>query len=1008
MNKIFISYSHKDKAWKDRLVTHLGILQRQGVLEIWEDRRIQAGEEWLPEIERALHDAGLAILLISADFLTSRFIMDKEVPVLLARRQQQGVRLIPFIVRDCAWQQVDWLRSLQAKPQDGRPLANGTDAQIDTDLAELTRDVAKLVSETAIAASPKSPHPIPHDNFLIHNPEPFVSNRSHETDDKKLTESPKEITRLLSKAEKKTTELTKELSRSFDKDADGTPHKDLKTISKNRFLIHNLSKLPMSSGLLFGREQELAILDRAWADPHTHILTLVAWGGVGKTALVNEWLNHMEKDNYRGAERVYGWSFYSQGTREDRQVSADEFLAHSLAWFGDPDPKAGAPWDKGVRLAALLRQQKTLFILDGLEPLQYPPGALHGQLKDQGLKALLKELANANAGLCIVTSRVHVADLAHKTKNSVQTVDLENLSPEAGGQLLQHLGVKGTAGELRTAAAEFHSHALALNLLGSYLAAVHDGEIRKHDLIPHLIEDEEHGGHARWMLESYEHWLRGKPELDILYLMGLFDRPAAKGEIDALLTPPAIAGLTSNLQNLPYANLQFTLKHVRDLRLLAEKDESRPDTLDCHPLVREHFGEKLHRQNPAAWKEAHSRLYEYYKNLPVKHLPDTLEEMEPLFAAVAHGCQAGLHQTTLDEVYWERIRRKNEGYIVHKLGAFGVDLAALVNFFKIPWSQSASELTDSDKGVVLNWAGLDLRALGRLLEATQPMQAGLEFLVKQEDWKRAVANAGNLSELYLTLGEVSQAVVSARQSVDFADRSGDGFQKESKRTALADALHQSGGIVEAHQLFREAEAMQQQRQSEYSYLYSLQGFRFCDLLLSQGQYQEVQKRARQTLEWVTQQNWLLDIALDTLSLGRAFLLLALSGIEGQAQSFAQARDYLQQSVAGLREAGTQDHLPRGLFARAALYRSQNEFAPAWADLEEAREIAERGEMKLHLADYHLEACRLVLAEGGERRAKSVERKAKEHLETAAKMIEEMGYGRRRPEVEALRRELEEF
>ena len=353
MHKIFISYSHKDKAWKDRLVTHLGILQRQGVLEIWEDRRIQAGDEWLPEIEKALRDTGLAILLISADFLTSPFIMDKEVPVLLGRRQQQGVRLIPFIVRDCAWQQVDWLRSLQAKPKDGRPLANGTDAQIDTDLAELTRDVAKLVSETAIAASPKSPHPIPHDNFLIHNPESFVSNRSRETNDKRLTESPKEVTRLLSKVEKKTTELTKELSRFFDKDAGGTSHKDLKTISKNRFLIHNLSKLPTSSGLLFGREQELAILDSAWADPNMHILTLVAWGGVGKTALVNEWLNHMEKDNYRGAERVYGWSFYSQGTREDRQVSADEFLAHGLKWFGDPDPKAGAPWEKGARLAGL-------------------------------------------------------------------------------------------------------------------------------------------------------------------------------------------------------------------------------------------------------------------------------------------------------------------------------------------------------------------------------------------------------------------------------------------------------------------------------------------------------------------------------------------------------------------------------------------------------------------------------------------------------------------------------
>jgi hypothetical protein len=106
-------------------------------------------------------------------------------------------------------------------------------------------------------------------------------------------------------------------------------------------------------------------------------------------------------------------------------------------------------------------------------------------------------------------------------------------------------------------------------------------------------------------------------------------------------------------------------------------------------------------------------------------------------------------------------------------------------------------------------------------------------------------------------------------------------------------------------------------------------------------------------------------------------------------------------VAGLREAGQQQYLPLGLFARAAFYRAQNEFAPAWADLEEAREIAERGEMKLFLADYHLEASKLQVASGKRQ-------EAKEHLETAAKMIEEMGYGRRKPEVEALRREIEEL
>jgi len=928
MHKIFLSYSHKDEAWKDRLVTQHGVLQMQDLLEIWEDRQIATGDDWLPAIEIALSTCNIAILLISANFLTSQFILGKEVPRLLELRQSEGVRVIPLIIKPCAWQKVAWLKPIQARPKDGRALSGGNDHQIDIDLAALANELAELLQPMPHAPSPTRFIPLPPEKIFT-------------------------------------------------------------------------AKLPTTTDTLFGREDDLKRLDAAWADPNTHVLTLVAWGGVGKTALVNEWLTRIAKENYRGAERVYAWSFYSQGTREDRQVSGDEFIAHALKWFGDPDPNAGAPWDKGARLAALIRQQKNLLVLDGLEPLQYPPGPLHGQFKDQGVQALLKQLAGDSNGLCIVTTRLHVTDVAHKTKSSVQAVDLENLSAEAGAQLLKSLGVIGREPELRAASKEYEGHALALNLLGSYLATVHEGEVRKRDLIPHLIEREAQPGyHAYRVMASYELWLAATPELEILFLMGLFDRPAAKGAIDALLAPPAIVGLTSNVQNLSFDKWQFTLKRLRELRLLAEKDASRPDTLDCHPLVREHFSEKLRSQNPDAWKEAHSRLYEYHKKLPAKELPDTLEEMEPLFAAVVHGCQAGRHQEVNDEIFFKRIKRESEYYVIHKHGAFGSFLAVVSNFFENPWHEPSAKLNEETRAGVLSQAGFGLQALGRLREAAQPMQACLEMYKKNGNPKNVAIATGNLSELYLTLGEVKHAMHHALQGVEYADKSKDVEEREENRATLAHALHQAGKLPEANTVFLEAEAIQKEYQASYPLLYSVRGFKFCDLLLSQGQYQDVQKRASQTIEIAEQNHWLLDIALDKVSIGRAFLLLALSNAEGQAsrQYFDEARDYLQLAVTGLRKAGTQDHLPRGLFARAACYRAQNEFALAAADLEEAREIAERGEMKLFLADYHLEAGRLALAEGKRE-------KANEHLEAAAKMIEQMGYGRRKPEVEELERQI---
>ena len=798
----------------------------------------------------------------------------------------------------------------------------------------------------------------------------------------------------------------------------------------------DLTGLPESAAQLFGRERELAALDEAWRDPATKIAVIVAWGGVGKTALVNRWLTLMQRDGYRGAQRVYGVSFYSRGAAEGKQASADLFFDGALRWFGDPQPEQGDLTAKAKRLAALIRKQKTLLILDGVEPLQHPPGDEAGRLKDQGLKVLLKDVAtNDHAGLCVVSTRLWTTDLNAYEGSSTQRRDLTQLEPADGAALLRSLGVKGSAKELQKASTEFDGHALALTLLGTYLRAVCDGDARQRDTIARLIETEERQGkHARWVMASYERWLAqsepGRRQLSILRLMGLFDRPAAKAAVDALRQEPVIPGVTDALITLSEQTWKFAVQALRDLRLLNPKDERDPDALDCHPLIREYFGDTLRAEQPDAYREAHRRLYEFYKNLPEKRLPGTLEEMEPLFAAVAHGSQAGKHQEALDDVYWERIRRKEEAYSVKKLGAFGADLAAVANFFETLWTTPAAGLSDSDKAVVLSWAGFGLRAVGRLREAAQPMQASLDAYIRQEQWEYASMTAGNLSELSLTIGDLAQAVAFARQSVEFADRSGDAFQRESKRTALADALHQSShptpapsptgrgeqrltpdpspkergeqtplpvgeglgvGFLEAERLFQEAETMQRERQPEYPYLYSLQGFRYCDLLLSQGAYRTVLERAEKALEIAEQYGDLLSIALDHLSLGRAALLQALA--EG-TRDVAQAAASLHQAVAGLRKSGNMDDLPRGLLARAALFRQTQEFANARADLEEVFEIAERGEMKLHLTDYHLEACRLCLAEGRPDAAQ-------DHLAQAQALIQATGYHRRDPDAAEL-------
>jgi tetratricopeptide (TPR) repeat protein len=550
---------------------------------------------------------------------------------------------------------------------------------------------------------------------------------------------------------------------------------------------------------------------------------------------------------------------------------------------------------------------------------------------------------------------------------------------------------------LEGAARAFGGHALALSLLAAYVHEIPGHAISHAAEIPDMDLSEAAGRHPRRVMAAWAARLGEGAGLDLLHLLGLFDRPAEAAGLAALRAAPAVPGLNAHLQGMSEGDWLRLLERLRRARLLARASQHRPDDLDTHPLVREHFGAELRDNQPAAWREGHRRLYEYYKSA-APELPDTLEDMAPLFAAVSHGCAAGLHQQILDEVYRRRISREKEFFSVKKLGAYGADLAALAGFFDPPWSQPVDGLRESSKGYVLNEAGFHLRALGRLREAAGPMQAGLEAHIAREVWENAARAAGNLSELCVVLGDPDQALAYARQGVDFADRSGDAFMRMVNRTYLGDALHQAGRRVEAAELFAEAEAMQRERQPGYPLLYSVQGYYYCDLLLDQGEYAEVLRRAAQTIEIARRNRWLLDIALDHLSLGQAHLRLALQAGTGAATSpgtgFAQAAEHLDRAVEGLRRAGTQHHLPRGLLARAALRWAMREYARARRDLEEAMEVATRGEMRLFEADGHLEAARLALAEGDRAGARA-------SLDAARALIAQTGYHRRDAEVAEL-------
>ena len=443
----------------------------------------------------------------------------------------------------------------------------------------------------------------------------------------------------------------------------------------------SIARLPVTGSELFGREEDIAFLDDAWANQGVNVVTIVAWAGVGKSTLINHWLRRMAANHYRSAELVFGWSFYRQGISGGTS-SADEFFYAALSWFGDPEPRFGTGWEKGERLAKLVGDHRTLLILDGLEPLQNPPGPQEGRLRDPALQALLRELAAFNKGLCVITTRTPVADIADHEQSSALRCDLEQLSRVAGAKLLRALGVKGDEAELRKASNEFSGHCLALTLLGSYLTDAYDGDIRcRSEVTGRLTHDARQGVHARRVMESYQTWLGEGPELSVLRLLGLFDRPADEKALEAVLKPPAIQNLTDSLAGLSRIEWRPILGRLRRARLLTPEDQRNPGFLDAHPLVREYFGEQLRSERIEAWKEANRRLYRHYRTVAPK-LPDNFREMEPLFLAVICGCNAGLFRAALHEVYMPRIQRGDAYFAANVLSARGALLAVLAHFFE--------------------------------------------------------------------------------------------------------------------------------------------------------------------------------------------------------------------------------------------------------------------------------------------------------------------------------------
>jgi tetratricopeptide (TPR) repeat protein len=748
----------------------------------------------------------------------------------------------------------------------------------------------------------------------------------------------------------------------------------------------------------------------------------------------------MQAHNYPGAETVLGWSFYSQGTTE-RATSAEEFLNWALEKLGITLAATSAS-AKADAIAETMMRRRVLLVLDGVEPLQHGPGPQLGQLKDLGLRALLRRFAatppGAAQGQVVLTSRLAVKDISRWQDTAAHVIDVERLSNKAGAALLHDNGVRGADKELENASHEFGGHPLALGLLASLLKETQNGDVRRRDHIRGLTNDTENPGHdhVKRVMESYEkEWLAGRPLLlTIMQVVGLFDRPASRDCLNALQATPAIDGLTNQIVKVNDDEWQRAITRLREVRLLAPPDAVAPDALDAHPLVREWFGERLLQLNEAAWRAAHGRLYEHLRSTTREGERPTLQELAPLYQAMIHACRAGRYEESLRAIFDKRLSRRMptgevEGYSSHQLGAHGSNLAGLNGYFERAYDTPRSALSLSAQGFLFSAASFALRPLGRFGEALIALEAGLKLDIAAGDWVDSARASGSIAQVKLVLGDIENALHYAKNATSYARRGKDIDTQLSCVAILADVLHQAGRRRDAKQKFHQSEKLQQ-RLVPLEFLGRVSGYHFCDLLMQSNLWEEAQKRAKYCIEISNDHFWTMTAGLEKLVIARTSCYFSVSyakshlyrkNLYRKNHFVTEIHNDLNASVQLLRTADSNEYIPRGYLARSAFYRNIGDWSGSSRDLDEVEEIARPEQMQLYLCDMALAGVRLAFARTeafaplhglidnvppepevpNEAATKLLREEATRQLAIAADYIEKCGYHRRDEELAEL-------
>lgn len=548
--------------------------------------------------------------------------------------------------------------------------------------------------------------------------------------------------------------------------------------------------LPATGPVFVGRETQLQELDCALESANTHVVTVAALPGCGKSALINQWLARLEP-GYGRAEKVFGWSFARGDSR-----SPAMFLEHALSFFGGADPLTGKPEMAAVRLANLIRQRRSILVLDALEAVQ--DNGTHAITADV-VRILVRELAQQMDGLLVVTTWFECADIAHLRARS-RTLRLPRLNLADGQQLLDELRIPSTPDLTRAFVERCDGHGLCLRVFAGFARCLGGDMSRALGFRLHEA-DRYQRGELSALVRAYDRCL-APLDRALLRVISTYSDGLLPGEaLPDLMQEPEVAEICDGVADWDAASIRVSLSALEDFGLINHRSSRAGGVplVNLHPLVRDHYAV---RPLPEASRVAGYRcLRDFYRRL-ADGAGNGAAGLDYAYAAVSSGIAAGLNDEAIED-FGTRLNRGREGRTWDAFGMFDQNIEVLRSLFARAWDEPVPGISEEHRAYLLYEVGFYLCSQGRLAECIAPLQASIAANEGLGRYLWVTFALLNLALVCVETGEMDRARAFARQGSEAAKRLDNPFWRQACRCIEGYVALQSGDDVLADARFRE-------------------------------------------------------------------------------------------------------------------------------------------------------------------------------------------------------------